>query len=60
MIQKVEEESTFNIDGISSLGDSPFDMLTNNVHFLSRSAEKEELVGIRHISSIHKDSNPNC
>ena len=52
MIQKVEEESTFNIDGISSLGDSPFDMLTNNVHFLSRSTEKEELVGIRHIWTI--------
>ena len=52
MIKKVEKESTLNIDGISSLGDSPFDMLTNNVHFLSRSTEKEELVGIRHIWTI--------
>ena len=60
MIQKVEEESPFNIDGISSLGDSPFDMLTNNVQFLCRSTEKEELVGIRHIWTIHIDSNPNC
>ena len=50
------------MDGISSLGDSPFDMLTNDVHFLSRSTEKEELVGIRRIYglSIHIDSNPNC